>query len=65
MAKSTKAGRYEICRSKDKEFYWRFIKNGRIIAKSSETYKRKSACKRSVAIMMDSFYTDVVDKTKK
>lgn len=49
---SVKAGHYEIFKSKNKEFCWRFIKNGKEIARCSETYKRKASAKRSIDIVM-------------
>jgi uncharacterized protein YegP (UPF0339 family) len=60
-----KKGRYEIDRSKNNEFFWRFIKNGKQISRSSETYKRKGSVKRSIAIMQNSNGVETIDITKK
>ena len=51
----------QILKSKNGQFYWRIVaRNGRILA-TSETYKSKQACKRTVdAFHADSFWNDMI-----
>jgi len=56
-------GHYVIRKSKNKELYWQFFKNGRELARSSETYKRKAGVKKSLAAIMGSFTCEIVDST--
>ena len=63
MESMKRQGRYELDRSKNKEFFWRFVKNGREIARSSETYKRKAAARRSIQIIAQSGDCIVLDLT--
>jgi len=53
MAKQRQS-KYVIFLANNKEFCWRFIKNGREIFRSSETYKRKASVKRSILIALNS-----------
>jgi len=40
---------------KKKEWRWRLkAKNGRVLADSGEGYKRRAACERCIALVMDS-----------
>lgn len=39
---------FELCRSRNKEFYGRAIRNGREIWRTSETYKRKLPVKKAI-----------------
>jgi len=47
-----------------KEYYWRFIKNGREIFRSSETYKNRSGANRALKIAMDCYDCAIIDFTK-
>lgn len=58
-------GHYVICKAKNKEIYWQFWKNGREIARSSETYKRKAGVKKSIAALQGSATCEIVDETIK
>jgi len=45
-----------------KEYYWHIVsKNGRIIARSSETYTRKSVAVKSIRIVARLFYFQAKD----
>lgn len=47
--------RYEYYKSKkDGDWYWRYIKNGEQISRSSEGYRNKADCLRGIEIMKDS-----------
>lgn len=40
--------KFHLYRDRKKEWRWKLIKNGRVIADSGEGYKRKGACKRMI-----------------
>lgn len=54
---------FELKRSRNGEHYWRLLhRNGKEIARSSETYKRPATCKRALdrllrAMKGDGFYS--------
>jgi len=62
---SKKQGHYIIKKSKNKELYWQFWKNGREICRSSETYKRKASVKRAITNMKNSSTCEIEDETIK
>lgn len=58
-------GHYVILKAKNKELYWQFWKNGREIARSSETYKRKASVYKSIEALQGSSTCEVRDSTAK
>ena len=61
-------GRIEIYRDKTREFRWRVISaNGRTVANSGESYKRKQACQNGIRSAGEVLYNlepiDVDDTT--
>jgi uncharacterized protein YegP (UPF0339 family) len=45
-----------ICKARNKEFFWRIVhRNRRQIARSSETYKRRSSCLRGLMRLINKF----------
>ena len=62
---SKRIGYYVIRKSKNKELYWQFWKNGREIARSSETYKTIAGVRKSIRAIQSSTLADVIDSRKK
>lgn len=40
--------KFTLYKDRKKEWRWRLVKNGRIVADSGEGYKRKGACKKMI-----------------
>ena len=54
----------ELLKSKNNEFYWRiFAGNGRELCRSSETYKTRRPCVKSIKrVLQDSYITKGVEE---
>lgn len=66
---SDKLIRFEIRRARNGQSYWRIVhRNGNQLERSSETYKRKSICKRVMENMIWAIYSgdyEIKDVTTK
>jgi len=61
---SKNVGRFEVYRS-GKEFRWRFVRKGRKIFASTESYKRKVGAKKSILAAQNCSTAEIFDITGK